>query len=151
MCPRKSWVHSQALVKQSPRLIDRASLHTTMETHIGVRGPHIEVMGLPARRRLKQSPLRLCLAHMRYQRSSDIQRNLILNGKCIFHFPVVAFCPTVSSSHRINELHADPDAIVVALNAALEHIPDPQFAADLPHIGGPPLVMKAGIASDDKK
>jgi hypothetical protein len=58
--------------------------------------------------------------------------------------------PQVRAGLRLDQLNVDAHALAAALDAALEHIADPEVAADLPRIGGLALVGERRVARDDE-
>ena len=72
----------------------------------------------------------------RFQRTSDILRNLALNAEDVLQFAIVRFRPKIGIVLRIDELHDDANAVAGFLHAAFQHRGHTQFRCNLAQIFG---------------
>jgi hypothetical protein len=77
--------------------------------------------------------------------------HLVLDGKDVLERAVEVLGPSVSSSHGVDQLGRNAQAIAPAPYAALQHVAHAQLTADLADIDCLALVLEAGSAGDDKK
>src|SRR5277367_4650802 len=59
--------------------------------------------------------------------------------------------PEMIARFSVDELHVDAHAVSAALNAALQHVADVQFAADLLQIDGLALEGESGVTPDHER
>ena len=78
----------------------------------------------------------------------DATSDLVLYGEEIADIVVETLCPEMRIGCRIDKLRIYPDLVPRAPDAAFEHIPHPQFAADLLRVQVLVLVRECSIAGD---
>ena len=82
------------------------------------------------------------------QGADEPGQHLVAHGEEIVRGPVEALGPDMGAGAGVDELRRDADAARRQLEAALEHMGDAEFAADLAHVGGPVGVDVDGVAGD---
>ena len=81
----------------------------------------------------------------------DPSGDLVLDGKGVFEFAIVALGPAMGAGRGVDKLGSDADAVAGAANAALQHVARAKLAPDLPHVDGLALVPEARVAGDDEQ
>src|SRR5262249_55362581 len=84
-------------------------------------------------------------------RAGNAPGDLVLDGKDIGQFAVVAIRPQMMASCRLDQLPGDADAIAGPPHAALEHVAHAQLAPNFDDIKGRNFVGERGAARDHKK
>ena len=84
-------------------------------------------------------------------RSHDLFRNFILQGKNVRQVAVVSIGPDVIAGCGVDELRGDAHAIAALAHAALQHVAHAEFAGDALHVDGLALVDERRIARDDEE
>jgi hypothetical protein len=148
MSPRESGVHDEALIQQSPRLIDYRDLHVSGERGEGFRGAHVVVVSLPARGRFQQRPVGLRLAYVSRKGCCNSLRNLVLDSEDVFEVSIVALGPSMSASYGVDELRTDAKPVMVAANATFQHIAHAKFATDVAVVA---VILGQGILFGDQR
>ena len=67
-------------------------------------GPQVMVIGLPHGGRLGERALGLGLVHMHRKHRHDRSRDLVLNGKGVFEFAIVALGPAMGAGRSVDKL-----------------------------------------------
>ena len=125
----------------------------------GIPGPpmkirhaaQIIVVGVQALGRLSLGPFDLGALELRRYRAHHALGHLVLQFENVVERAFEAICPEMCSRGGIDQLPGDPHAGGGLAHAALEHVADAQFAADLFHIDRAALVGEARIARDDEQ
>ena len=122
-----------------------------MKMGVDARSPQVEVVCLPRRRRGEKRALDLRLVDVRSQHCCDRARHLVLDGKNVRQFVVIAFGPSVHACHAVDKLHSNANYVAGAAYAAFEHIAYCELAADFPHIWRLGSKAEARVGGDDKE
>jgi hypothetical protein len=82
------------------------------------------------------------------ERIGEPRDDLVLHVEEVGDGLVEPFRPEMGAALGVNELDIDPHPATRALNTALEHVANVQFAADPFHIAASALVVEGGVARD---
>ena len=91
---------------------------------------------------------RLCGDEFCVQRASQSRHDLVLHVEEIGKTLIEPLGPEMIAALGVDELDVDPHAVAAALDAALEHIADVQFAPDRLRVDGLAFVGERRIAGD---
>ena len=97
-------------------------------------GAHGVVIGTQVLRPFASGALDFSKADRRRERAGDPLGNAILQVKHVFERTVDTVCPDMCAARHVNELHGDAHPAARLLDAALEHVANPQLPADLRHV-----------------
>src|SRR6516164_9878664 len=84
-------------------------------------------------------------------RGGNALGDLVLEGKDIGQFAIVAIRPQVVTSRRLDQLCGDAETIGGPPHAAFEHVAHAELATDFAYVHSRTLVSKGGAARDHKK
>src|SRR5262245_24178078 len=84
-------------------------------------------------------------------RGNDRLRHLLLHCENVFQDPVIALRPYMVACQCINELSGHTNAIRQLADAALYHVPDAEFLADLTDVWRFALVGEGRVAGDHEQ
>src|SRR6516165_5150915 len=84
-------------------------------------------------------------------RGGNASGDLVLEGKDIGQFAIVAIRPQVVTSRRLDQLCRDAETIGGSADAAFEHVAHAELATHFAYVRSGPLVSKGGAARDHKK
>src|SRR5215470_5492134 len=87
----------------------------------------------------------------RLDRGGNAPGDLVLEGKDIGQFAIVAIRPQVVTSRRLDQLCGDAETIGGPPHAAFEHVAHAELATDFAYVCSRTLVSKGGAARDHKK
>src|SRR5262249_32158875 len=111
----------------------------------------IAVVRIKAFGRLAHGALDLCLFEFRCNRTDHARRHSVLKLEDVFEDAVKMVSPKGAARCRVDELAANAQTVRRFSDAAFEHIPHTQLAADLLYICSLALVGEARIAGDHKQ
>ena len=106
----------------------------------------IEVHRVGVRRLFRASSLRGC--NLSVERIRQTRDDFVLHVEEIGEGFIEPLSPEMTARFGVDELHVDPHAVAAALNAALEHVADVQFAPNRLHVERLSFVKERRIASD---
>ena len=86
-----------------------------------------------------------------FQREYDPVSDLVLQGKDVCEWAVVAFGPQMLAGGGIDQLGRDPHLVVRFADAAFQYIPHSHLAADVLHFGRFAFVSERRVACDNKE
>src|SRR5215813_7994459 len=84
-------------------------------------------------------------------RGGNAPGDLVLEGKDIGQFAIVALRPQVVTSRRLDQLCGDAETIGGPPHAAFEHVAHAEFATHFAYVHSRTLVSKGDAARDHKK
>src|SRR6185436_3556457 len=137
----------ERLLKQWERLLG-ISGHRNLS--VG-QSAQIQVIGVQVFRALTLGTLDLRLAEAWLYSRHDAEGDLILEREDVAERAIVSLGPDMGTGRRLDELASDADAVASLAQAAFEHVPDAEFAADLLHVDRASFIGKAGIAGYHKQ
>jgi hypothetical protein len=111
-----------------------------------------QVIGIKMNRRFMSQAFDLGELKLWFDRRNRAFGEPILQFEYAAQFAVEAIRPDVRPRRGVDELAGEAQAIAVAANAALDHIPHAKFAPDLAHVYGPtrrPCGNRTEAASGD--
>src|SRR5215472_16311997 len=114
--------------------------HSTQKQVVGVRD-----IGWLALRALD-----LRLFQSRRDHAHDARGHFILKIKDVIQRTLETVSPETPPVRCVDEFSRDARLVRRLAYAASEHVAYPQFAPNLPHVHGTPLVSEARIACDDE-
>ena len=88
---------------------------------------------------------------MRGQDRDNRAHHVVLDGKDVLKFTVVALGPAVGPGGGFDQLGRYANAVADTPHTALQDIAHTEFASDLPGVGRFALVLEARVAGDDKQ
>ena len=68
---------------------------------------------------------------LQIQRRHDLLHDLILQGKDVFEWAIVALGPEMAAGGGVNQLRDNPHLIASLLHAAFQHVAHAQFFPDV--------------------
>jgi hypothetical protein len=151
MGPDVVGVDGQRLIQAAPHLEKILFVERGMEENEPVSGPQVMVVGQPRRGRLGERALGLGLVHVHGKHRHDSSGDLVLDGKGVLKFAIVALGPAMGAGGGVDKLGTDADAVAGAANAALQHVARAKLTPDLSHVDALPLVAEARVAGDDEQ
>ena len=81
----------------------------------------------------------------------NLLRDLVLKGKDIPHFTVIALCPDMAAGGSVQQLGINAHPVIGPAHTPFQNVADAQVAPDLLNIDRSALVGKRGIAGNDKQ
>ena len=127
-------IGGERAIEKAARLRDVLGAHTLVEPSHALK---IEVHRIRVRRSVpRAAPRRRPAA---FSALGEARDDLVLHVEKIGDRLVEPLGPEMMPALGVDELHVDAHAVSAALDAALEHIANVQFAADLLHVEGLPL------------
>jgi hypothetical protein len=113
--------------------------------------PQVQVVCVETARPGAARPLDFCPPDPGLEDADDVVGKTVLKIKHVGQVALEAIGPHVRSGGGIDQLARDAHPPIRTLNAAFQHIPNAQVAANLADVDRAPLVCERGLAGDDDK
>ena len=84
------------------------------------------------------------------KRGDDLPDHFVLQREDVPNRPIVALCPEVLTSERVDELRVDANGVALAPDTSLQHVAHAKVLGDLLHLHGFALVGPTGVARNDQ-